>query len=415
MTRGDRVLRVEGLGKKFCRSLKRSMLYGVMDLTRGTLGGAPASRQSLRTDEFWSLRDVGFELAAGECLAVTGANGAGKSTLLKLVSGILRPDAGRIEVQGRVGSLIEIGAGFHPLLTGRENIFVNGAILGMGRREIERKFDSIVEFAEIGDFLDSPVKFYSSGMYVRLGFAVAAHTEPDLLLVDEVLAVGDLSFRMRCFRRVRELRERGTAILVVSHNHADLARVAQRALVLDRGAAHFLGGIREGTSRYRELLLEAKVGAPGSRPPSPARIARASLVDADGRPRDAFRTGEDVGLEIEIDSSLPVKDARLVVKIESPEGAVLGSFSSTWSDFSLDVSPPGAAVRLVLRNAPLLLGSYGVHVSLYGAAAEDVLDRVRDLARIRISGPELGPVGFGVDDSILFAHRWERPCEAGEE
>jgi lipopolysaccharide transport system ATP-binding protein len=414
MTRGDGVLRVEDLGKKFCRSLKRSMWYGVVDLARGTLLGAPGSRQALRTDEFWSLRDVGFELAAGECLAVMGANGAGKSTLLKLVSGILRPDAGRIEARGRVGSLIEIGAGFHPLLTGRENIFVNGAILGMGRREIERKFDSIVEFAEIGDFLDSPVKFYSSGMYVRLGFAVAAHTEPDLLLVDEVLAVGDLSFRMRCFRRVRELRERGTAILVVSHNHADLARVAQRALVLDRGTAHFLGGIREGTSRYRELLLEEKVGPAAARPRSPARIVGARLVDPDGGSRSAFRTGEDIGLDIEIESSVPIKDARLIVKVESPEGAVLGSFSSAWSDFGLDVSPPGAVVRLVLREAPLLLGSYGIHMSLYGAAAEDVLDRVRDVARIRISGPEPGPVGFGVDDSILFAHRWERPGDAGE-
>jgi lipopolysaccharide transport system ATP-binding protein len=343
-----------------------------------------------------------------------GANGAGKSTLLKLVSGILRPDTGRIEVRGRVGSLIEIGAGFHPLLTGRENIYINGAILGMSRREIERKFDSIVEFAEIGDFLDSPVKFYSSGMYVRLGFAVAAHTEPDLLIVDEVLAVGDLSFRMRCFRRVRELRESGTAILVVSHNHADLARVAQRALVLDRGAEHFRGGIREGTTRYRELLLRDRARPTGDRPCSPARIEHATFVDRHGRPRSAFRTGEDIALDIEIESSAPVKDARLVVKIENPEGAILGAFSSAWSDFFIDLSPPGTRVRLVLRDAPLLLGSYGVHVSLYGAGAEDVLDRVRDLTRIRVDGPELGPVGFGVAESVLFAHHWERPSEARE-
>ncbi len=196
---GEVAVLVEHVSKKYCKSLKRSMFYSLSDISRNMLGfGSHPSR--LRRDEFWALDDVSFEVKRGETLGLVGPNGAGKSTMLKMLNGIFWPDKGRITVRGRVGALIEVGAGFHPLLSGRENIYVNAAILGMGKKEVDRKFDSIVAFADIGDFLDAPVKHYSSGMFVRLGFAVAVHCDPDILLVDEVLAVGDTAFQSKCLR-----------------------------------------------------------------------------------------------------------------------------------------------------------------------------------------------------------------------
>ncbi|MCK4325438.1 ABC transporter ATP-binding protein, partial [bacterium] len=183
----DIAIKVEHVSKKFCKRLRHTMLYGTVDIARSTLGLLPHSGQ-LRVGEFWAVDDVSFELKRGETLGIIGPNGAGKTTVLKMLNGIFMPDKGKIIIKGRVGALIEVGAGFHPMLTGRENIYINGTILGMSKREIDKKFDDIVNFADIGDFIDSPVKHYSSGMYVRLGFAIAIHCEPDILLVDEVLA-----------------------------------------------------------------------------------------------------------------------------------------------------------------------------------------------------------------------------------
>src|SRR3989338_5925733 len=192
----DLAIRVEGVSKKYCKSLKRSMLYGMADVARN-LCGLRSPSGLLRPREFWAVDDVSFEVRRGESFGLIGPNGSGKTTLLKMLNGIFWPDKGKITTRGRVGALIAVGAGFHPLLTGRENIYINGAILGMNKREIDKKFDSIVEFADIGDFLDSPVKHYSSGMFVRLGFAIAIHCEPDILLLDEVLAVGAINFQKK--------------------------------------------------------------------------------------------------------------------------------------------------------------------------------------------------------------------------
>ena len=186
-------IKVDHVSKKYCKSLKRSMSYGIWDIARNTLGLSSRSSR-LRKDEFWAVDDVSFEVSRGETVGIIGPNGSGKTTLLKMLNGIFWPDKGKITVKGKVGALIAVGAGFHPALTGRENIYVNAAILGMTKKEVEERFDNILKFADIGDFLDTPVKYYSSGMYVRLGFAVAAHCDPDILLVDEVLAVGDAGF-----------------------------------------------------------------------------------------------------------------------------------------------------------------------------------------------------------------------------
>jgi len=194
----ETLIRVENVSKKFCRSLKKSLWYGMRDLSKEVLGRRHGGDGELRPDEFWSVNDVSFELKRGECLGLIGPNGAGKSTLLKMLNGLIKPDQGRIEMRGRVGALIELGAGFNPILSGRENIYVNGSVLGLAKEEIDQKLDEIIEFSELDEFIDSPVQNYSSGMKVRLGFAVAAHMKPDILLIDEVLAVGDIGFRTKC-------------------------------------------------------------------------------------------------------------------------------------------------------------------------------------------------------------------------
>ena len=191
--KNDVLVKVEGVSKKFCRNLKRSLWYGVKDISSELFGSTKNSQ--LRPKEFWAVDDVSFELKRGECLGLIGHNGAGKSTLLKMLNGLIKPDKGKITMKGRIGALIELGAGFNPILTGRENIYNNGAVLGFSKKEIDAKFDAIIEFAEIDDFIDTPVQNYSSGMKVRLGFAVAAQMEPDVLIIDEVLAVGDVGFR----------------------------------------------------------------------------------------------------------------------------------------------------------------------------------------------------------------------------
>lgn len=247
-------IKVEHVSKKYCKSLKRSILYGVKDIGRNVLGMSSHS-EKLRKDEFWALDAVSLEVKKGETLGIIGPNGSGKTTLLKLLNGIFWPDKGKITVKGRVGALIEVGAGFHPLLTGRENVYINAAILGMTKKEVDEKFDSIVEFADIGDFIDTPVKYYSSGMFVRLGFAVAVHCEPDILLVDEVLAVGDEGFQNKCFNKIGELRKNGTTTIIVSHNMHVISSFAEKAIFLNNAKAEYFNSVAEGIKKYTKLFI----------------------------------------------------------------------------------------------------------------------------------------------------------------
>lgn len=234
---GETLISVQSISRKFCRSLNRSLVYGIRDMASDIMGRKLQTDQ-LRANEFWAVDDLSFEVKAGECLGVIGPNGAGKSTVLKMLNGVMLPDKGRITVRGRVGALIELGAGFHPALTGRENVYINGSILGLSKKEIDLKFDEIVAFAEVEEFIDSPVKFYSSGMYVRLGFAIAAHLEPQILLIDEVLAVGDAAFRLKCMRALREKVDLGTAIILVSHQMREVMNICNRAIWLHQGRLH---------------------------------------------------------------------------------------------------------------------------------------------------------------------------------
>jgi lipopolysaccharide transport system ATP-binding protein len=277
-------IRAEGLGKKF-RLGERERYLALRDtLTRAA--GAPfralsrlASGQPLfestKREEFWALSDVSFEIAPGEVVGLIGRNGAGKSTLLRILSRIVEPTTGRALLRGRVGSLLEVGTGFHPELTGRENVFLNGAILGMGRREMRRKFDEIVGFAEVEQFIDTPVKRYSSGMYMRLAFAVAAQLEPEILLVDEVLAVGDSSFQKKCIGKMGEVGREGRTVVFVSHSMTAVTRLCPRAILLDRGRVMADGPAAEVTAAY----LRSDLGTMAHRIwPDPATAAGDHVV-----------------------------------------------------------------------------------------------------------------------------------------
>jgi lipopolysaccharide transport system ATP-binding protein len=242
----DVLIRCNDLGKRFCRDLKRSLWYGVEDMTRDFMGLRPPpdsqdpSRPRLRPQEFWAVDDISFEVRRGQCLGLIGKNGAGKTTILKMLGGLIKPDRGTIELHGRVGGLIALGAGFNPLLTGRENTFVNGAILGLSRHQISAKMDEIEAFADIGEFMDAPVQSYSSGMSVRLGFAIAAIlTKPDVLLLDEVLAVGDMGFTIKCLNAVRELAAT-SAVIFVSHNMQFVSTFCTDVMVLKKGRIQLL-------------------------------------------------------------------------------------------------------------------------------------------------------------------------------
>jgi ABC-type polysaccharide/polyol phosphate transport system ATPase subunit len=249
------LIKVSGVSKKFCRNLKRSLWYGMQDIA-GELnpfaGENGAALGKLRHDEFWAVNGVSFELRRGECLGLIGHNGAGKTTLLKMLNGLIKPDRGLVEIRGRVGALIALGAGFNPILTGRENIYVNGSVLGLSKKEIDRKLEDIISFADIDDFIDSPVQSYSSGMQVRLGFAVATALEPDVLLLDEVLAVGDQAFSTKCFQRIGALLER-CCVIFVSHNEAQVARICDRCILMNHGQPVTMGDTQECLTAYREL------------------------------------------------------------------------------------------------------------------------------------------------------------------
>src|SRR5690554_5946838 len=250
----ERLVHVEGVAKKFCRDLKTSLWYGVQDLGAEFIGKKKEDDIQLRNKEFWAVKDINFELRRGECLGLIGRNGAGKSTLLKMLNGLIKPDKGRIEMYGRIGALIELGSGFNPILTGRENIYNNGSVLGLNKREIDGLLEEIIDFSEMEKFIDTPVQYYSSGMKVRLGFSVAAHMKPDVLILDEVLAVGDSGFKIKSFNKINEIM-RNAAVIFVSHSMPHIANITNKVLLMENGVVDFYGeNITDGIERYFALF-----------------------------------------------------------------------------------------------------------------------------------------------------------------
>jgi lipopolysaccharide transport system ATP-binding protein len=252
----DTVLRASSVSKKFARSLKRSIWYALRDVT-AEVGGGRRHTDILRTGEFWALKDISLTLSRGSALGLVGPNGSGKSTLLRLISGLIKPDVGELRIKGNVAPLIALGAGFSPILSGRENVFVNMAILGLSHRQICDQFDRVLEFAEIGDAIDAPVQTYSSGMAARLGFACAVHTAPDILLIDEVLSVGDMSFRSKCYRRLAELKRGGTSFVLVSHSSNAILSMCDTALYISAGREVCVGNPTDVMTRFERDLLKA--------------------------------------------------------------------------------------------------------------------------------------------------------------
>lgn len=252
----DTIIKVEGLYKKFCTSLKRSMLYGTLDAFKDMSGISTDTR--LRKREFWALQDINFKINKGEKIGFLGINGSGKTTLLRLLNGIFPPDGGKITINGRIGALLAVGAGFHPYMTGRENIYLNATILGMSKHEIDKRFDGIVDFAEIGNFLDAPVATYSSGMTVRLGFSIAVHGNVDIMLVDEILAVGDLAFQLKCQKKLSDFRQQGGTFIIVSHNMQVIRNTCERVLWLEEGEIIADGEALKICNKYENFSLTNK-------------------------------------------------------------------------------------------------------------------------------------------------------------
>jgi lipopolysaccharide transport system ATP-binding protein len=303
----------------------RTLRDDLVDLARWPLRVLRGERRAI-LDEFWALKAVDFSIARGDVVGIIGHNGAGKSTLLKILSRITKPTSGSISLRGRVGSLLEVGTGFHPELTGRENLFLNGAILGMRRREILAKFDAIVDFAEIGPFLDTPVKRYSSGMYVRLAFAIAAHLEPEILIVDEVLAVGDMAFQRKCMGRMKEVGRSGATVLFVSHSMPAIEALCTRAILVDHGTIARDGAVKDCVTEYYRKVLQGDGDGEVSLVDldSPARRVKAfrsaALLDAQGRPVNFVPMAGRFHLRLGIDCSRPVSLPAVSIGIDDNMG-----------------------------------------------------------------------------------------------
>lgn len=293
----DVVLSIEGISKKFCRSLKRSLWYGIQDIT-AELSGFRQSSNTLRKGEFWALQNINFQLRRGESLGLVGANGAGKTTLLRIISGLIKPDTGKVTVKGRVAPLIALGAGFNPILTGRENIYANMSILGLSKQEIDECFDEVVEFAEIGDAIDAPLQTYSSGMAARLGFSSAIYTNPDILLIDEVLAVGDMKFRTKCYRKLAELREKKISFILVSHNSVAILSICSSAIYLVNGKLTITDSAERVLRKYEnDLFMNSTVAVSSERfiadtaKSSGLQIKYVGFKDEQGNTLDAIVSG----------------------------------------------------------------------------------------------------------------------------
>jgi lipopolysaccharide transport system ATP-binding protein len=320
------VIRVEKLGKQYRIGTLNSQRYATLrDSIAGWFRPARSAEREDTSGRIWALRDVSFDVQQGQVIGIVGRNGAGKSTLLKLLSRVTDPTEGSGEIHGRVGSLLEVGTGFHPELTGRENIYLNGAILGMRRHEIEHKFDEIVEFAEVGQFIDTPVKRYSSGMYLRLAFAVAAHLEPEILVVDEVLAVGDAEFQRKCLGKMSDVAQAGRTVLFVSHNMSAILRLTQETLVIEKGHLKMRAPTAEavdyylshGFSQEGERVWQADEVPAGAAPFRPMAVRVLSLQ---GKVIDTVRSTLPFDLEVEYTLSAPAAGLRVGIYVMSTRG-----------------------------------------------------------------------------------------------
>jgi homopolymeric O-antigen transport system ATP-binding protein len=411
-------IQAEGLGKSYKLGLSAS--YGSLreSLSKGTsraIGRVTGRAPRREVDVLWALRDVSFSVDSGEAVGLIGHNGAGKSTMLKVLSRIVEPSAGWAEVTGRVGSLLEVGTGFHPELTGRENVFLNGAILGMRRTEIRRRFDEIVAFADIERFLDTPVKRYSSGMQVRLAFAVAAHLEPEILLVDEVLAVGDAAFQRKSLAKMAEVARAGSTVIFVSHNLATIQALCERGILLERGRVIADAPIEEAVTGYLRAMERAATEDLLERTDrdrrgwEEARIRRISIFDPASEQPEVIVGGRPARIKIEVTDVLPMMECQLTI---------LNSLGNPITTFDSELSGPadirdgemGPQIECNVESMPLIPGRYRIDIVLRGR--QEIQDGLQaaiffDVEPGVIDGRPM-PVAAS-DGDVVLRHMWRLP------
>jgi ABC-type polysaccharide/polyol phosphate transport system ATPase subunit len=383
-----------------------SRRFRVRESSQRTIKELFVSRGRTRTRDVWALRDVSLRAEPGEALGLVGRNGSGKSTLLRLVSGIIKPTSGTLEVEGRVGSLLELGAGFHQDFTGRENVYLNGSIHGLPRARVRELMDEIVAFAELEEFIDLPVRTYSSGMYMRLGFAVAAHIRADVLLLDEVFAVGDEDFQRKCFGKIAEFKQRGGTIVFVSHDAQAVERLCDRAVLLRQGRVAFDGPTRDAIAAYRRLLAEERSPdelAAGLREwgSGEARIVSAHLLDADGDERLQFAAGEPLAVRLVIEAEHGIEAPRVSLELRDDDGVVLGGVSQDTAELGWgDANGRARELRFDLDRLPLADGRFHLRFALVDADGEHLLHTLDDAARFFVfaAGEETG--------AVLLDGRW---------
>jgi ABC-2 type transport system ATP-binding protein len=317
-----------------------------------------------RAEEFWALRDITFEIQEGESLGLIGHNGSGKTTLLKVIAGILRPTSGAVRQYGRIAALLELGAGFHPELTGRENVYLNASFLGLTRKETDRVYEGIVEFAELQDFMDNQVKFYSSGMLVRLGFAVAVHVDPDILLIDEVLAVGDEAFQARCLERVRRFQREGRTIVLVTHALDTVRQVCDRAVMLDHGRVHAIGSPEEVVYELRYVLLRRDPNFVPEEGTREVEIASVELIRDDGSTARPVAPGEDLTVQVDVRTNEPVDDLDATFAVYDGANQLVVDGRTSREGYDFGRLNGKRRVRFLLREVPLPAGKYWVTIGL---------------------------------------------------
>ena len=404
----DVVIDVQGLGKRYTLG----QLTGGYKLLTETLADRLAGRHREQEEEFWALREIDFQVQRGETFGIVGHNGAGKSTLLKLLSRVTPPTEGVAHLKGRVGALLEVGTGFHPELTGRENVFLNGAILGMSRAEILRKFDEIVEFSDVSRFIDTPVKRYSSGMQLRLAFSVAAHLEPEVLIVDEVLSVGDLAFQEKCLGRMETVASEGRTVLFVSHNLTAVQSLCPRSMLLAEGRSLMQGPTSEVIDEYvksSRALARSHLGERQDREGSGAMRFTEVALESGGRQIDSPASGQDFEIVLSYESAdgLPLRNVNLAVSVYTQLGELMMNLSSQARGTHLREIPASGTIRCRVPRCPLPAGQY--MLTLWADTGGQPLDWVQRAAELTVSQGDF--YGSGREQpashrAVLVEHDW---------
>jgi homopolymeric O-antigen transport system ATP-binding protein len=414
----DPMISIRGLGKQYHYGTRRAAYYTLRESIMGALDGLRARRTASAAGTFWALRDLTVDIAPGEVVGVIGRNGAGKSTLLKVLSRITEPTAGEVDLYGRVACLLEVGTGFHSELTGRDNIFLSGAILGMRREEIHRKFDDIVAFAEVAAFLDTPVKHYSSGMTMRLAFSVAAHLDPEILIIDEVLAVGDAAFQQKCLLKMEDAAREGRTILFVSHNMAAVRALCRRVLLLEAGRLVMDGDVDACITRYLARATEAGAnevdlsGIHHRHGYGGLRFDRLTLSEAGNQPVVPAGGRIDLRLDVRVDTA--VNDVELSVAIETAEGVRVCECPSSLTLGRIPRLEPGSyRLECVIDRNTLNPGRYVLTV--IARSGQRVLDHVPGAMPFEVTWPHDG-ASDGREDLhglVRVGSTWTGPWGAG--